>query len=174
MNPKNEENMKTQEQKDCEAYEWVMNAKTPEERIKRTIKNFKKDDKISSVILYLAPAVVDVGKSTIMFDTLDDDFGTLKGQLQMDMMTNVQFRTFLMEVVDGYRDVRCPDDLIEDAFYYCGKHDKWCELTEKDDGPQLTYMRLVAGDNNTTEQKKWERLRAYINQHYKDGKEVEA
>ena len=166
--------MKTKEQKDREAYEWVLNAKTPEERIKRAIKNFKKDDKICSAILYLAPEVVDEGKSTIMFDTLDDDFGTLKGQLQMDMMTNVQFRTFLMEVVDGYRDVRCPDDIIEDAFYYCGMHDKWCELSEEADAPQLTYMRLIAGDKFSNEQKKWKRLRDYINQHYKDGKEVEA
>lgn len=166
--------MKTKEQKDREGYEWVLNAKTPEERIKRAIKNFKKDDKICSAILYLAPAVVDEGKSSIMFDTLDDDFGTLKGQLQMDMMTNVQFRTFLMEVVDGYREVRCSDDIIEDAFYYCGMHDKWCELTEEADLPQLAYMRLIAGNKYSNEQKKWEGLRDYIDQHYKERKEEEA
>lgn len=174
MNLKNEENMKIQEQKDREAYEWVLNAKTPEERIKRAIKNFKKDDKISSVILYLAPAVVDVGKSTIMFDTLDDDFGTLKGQLQMDMMTNVQFRTFLMEVVDGYRDVRCPDDLIEDAFYYCGKLDTWYGLSEKADINHFNAMYLILGNNNLNEQTKWEMLREYINTHFGGGKEEEA
>lgn len=166
--------MKTKEQKDREAYEWVLNAKTPEERIKRAIKNFKKDDKICSAILYLAPAVVDEGKSSILIDTINDDYSLLKGQLVMDMMSNVRTRSFLIEVVDMYRENRCSDDIIEDAFYWCGMHDKWCELSEKADAPQLTYMRLIAGDKYTNEQKKWERLRDYINQHYKDGKEVEA
>ena len=174
MNPKKEEKMKTKEEKDQQAMEWVMNAKTPEERIKRAIKNFKSEDKICSAILYLAPEVVDVGKSTILFDTLDDDFGTLKGQMQMDMMSNVQFRTFLMEVVDGYRENRCPDDIIEDAFFYCGKHDKWCELSEKAEPQTFEYMRAIAEDKYATEELKWKRLRDYINARFKDGKEEEA
>lgn len=166
--------MKTKEQKDREAYEWVLNAKTPEERIKRVIKNFKKDDKICSAILYLAPEVVDEGRSTIMIDTIDDDFGTLMGQLQMDMMTNVQFRNFLMEVVDGYREIRCSDDIIEDVFYSCDKLDIWNGLSEEADKARLGLMRVIADNKYTKEVTKRKVLRSYIERNFGDGKEVEA
>ena len=166
--------MKTKEQRDQEAYEWVLNAKTPEERIKRAIKNFKKDDKICSAILYLAPAVVDEGKSTIMFDTLDDDFGTLMGQLQMDMMTNVQFRNFLMQVVDGYRETRSSDDIIEDVFYCCDKLDIWNGLSEETDKARLGAMRTIADNKDMKEETKRKILRSYIERNFGDGKEVEA
>ena len=166
--------MKTKEQRDREAYEWVLNAKTPEERIKRAIKNFKKDDKICSAILYLAPEVVDEGKSAIMFDTLDDDFGTLMGQLQMDMMTNVQFRNFLVQVVDGYRENRCSDDIIEDAFYCCDKLDIWNGLSEETDKARLGAMRVIADNKDMKEETKRKILRGYIERNFGGGKEEEA
>ncbi len=162
--------METENNKDQKAFEWVMNAKTPEERIKRAIKNFKSEDRICSAILYLAPEVVDEGKSTILFDTRDDDFGTLMGQLHMDMMTNVQFRNFLMEVVDGYREIRCSDDIIEDAFYCCGKIEEWYNLTEEAEPQTFEYLRLIANDKFTNDQQKFERLRKYIEVRYEDGK----
>lgn len=173
MNLKEENEMKTKEEKDQKLYERVLNAKTPEEQIKMAIKNFKKDDQICSAILYLAPEVVGEGKSSTLVSTLDDEYGTLQGQLQLDMMTNVGMRNFLMELVDMYRENRCTDDIIEDAFYCCGKYDEWCDLSEKAEPQTFEYMRLIANDKFTNDQKKFERLRNYINARFKDGKEEE-
>ena len=161
------------EEKDRKAVERVLNAKTPEARIKNAIKNFKKENQICSAILYLAPEVVDEGKSTILIDTINDDYSMLQGQIVMDMMSNVRTRNFLMDTVDMYRENRCSDDIIEDAFFWCNMHDKWCELSEKEDAAELKEMRLIAYNNKLSDNDKYDRLRIYILKTYVDEKEGE-
>lgn len=165
--------MKTMEEKDRKAVERVLNAKTPEERIKMAIKNFKKENQICSAILYLAPEVVDEGKSSILIDTINDDYSLLQGQIVMDMMSNVHTRNFLMDTVDMYRENRCPDDIIEDAFFWCNMHDKWCELSEEKDAAALIDMRCIANNNQYSDNEKYDRLRIYILKTFVDGKEGE-
>lgn len=165
--------MKTMEEKDRKAVERVLNAKTPEKRIQAALKNFTKENQIYSAILYLAPEVVDEGKSSILIDTVNDDYSMLQGQIVMDMMSNVRTRNFLMEVVDMYRENRCPDDIIEDAFFWCNMHDKWCELSEEKDAPELATMRLIANNKNYSDDDKYDRLRIYILKTFVDGKEGE-
>ena len=166
MNQKEENEMNTKEEKEQKLYERVVNAKTPEEKIKRAIKNFKREDKICSVILYLAPEVVGEGKSSILVSTLDDDYGTLSGQLQLDMMSNVRLRTFLMELVDMYRENRCEDDLIEDAFYWRDMHDVWCKLSEEKDYNILDALRQIAYNGKLSEDERMLCLGHYIDSHF--------
>lgn len=165
--------MKTMEDKDRKAIERVLNAKTPEERIKNAIKNFTKENRICSAILYLAPEVVDEGKSSILIDTVNDDYSMLQGQIVMDMMSNVRTRNFIMDTVDMYCENRCPDDIIEDAFFWCNMHDKWCELTEKEDAAELKEMRLIAFNKKLSDNDKYDRLRIYILKTFVDGREGE-
>lgn len=164
--------METMNEKDRKAIERVLNGKTPEARIKNAIKNFTKENRICSAILYLAPEVVDEGKSTILIDTVNDDYSMLQGQIVMDMMSNVRTRNFLMDTVDMYRENRCSDDIIEDAFFWCNMHDKWCELSEKEDAAVLKEMRLIAFNNKLSDNDKYDRLRIYILKNFTDGKEV--
>ena len=165
--------MKTMEDKDRKAIERVLNAKTPEKRIQAALKNFVKENKIYSAILYLAPEVVDEGKSSILIDTVNDDYSMLQGQIVMDMMSNVRTRNFLMDTVDMYRENRCSDDIIEDAFFWCNMHDKWCELSEKEDAAELKDMRLIANNKKLSDNDKYDRLRIYILKTFEDGKEGE-
>ena len=89
------------------------------------------------------------------------------------MMSNVRTRNFLMDTVDMYRENRCSDDIIEDAFFWCNMHDKWCELSEKEDAAELKEMRLIAFNNKLSDNDKYDRLRIYILKTFVDGKEGE-
>lgn len=164
--------MMKKDKEDQKVIDSVMNAKTPEEKIKKALKAFTKEKQIYSAILYLAPEVVEQDESSFLITTAEPDLGTLSGQIQLDMMGNVELRNFLTELVDVYRSVRCPDDLIEDAFYYRGKLDVWNKISEGE--RCLEEMRRIANSKKLSDEEKIERLGAYIDRHFGNEKGGEA